>query len=52
MLAWVNERRFQMPWRWTLWSQTFTNVLEHIEKEKTFLKDLYLDEEEKKEQEL
>ena len=27
LLAWVNERRFQMPWRWSLWSQTFTNVL-------------------------
>lgn len=36
LLAWVNERRFSMPWRWTLWSQTYTNVLHHIENGNNF----------------
>ena len=47
LLAWVNERRYQMPWRWSLWSQTFTNVLQYVEHNKTFLRDLYIPEEEK-----
>ena len=50
LLAWVNERRFNMPWRWSLWSQTYQNVLNHLENGRTFLKDIYLDEEDKKDE--
>ena len=25
-----------MPWRWTLWSQTYTNVMRHIENGSNF----------------
>ena len=50
LLAWVNERRFNMPWRWSLWSQTYQNVLNHLENGRNFLKDIYLDEEDKKDE--
>ena len=30
-----------MPWRWTLWSQTFTNVLLHIESNRKFFQEYY-----------
>ena len=50
LLAWVNEKRFDMPWRWSLWSQTFTNVLNHIDNGRTFLKDQYIDDEQKKDE--
>ena len=50
LLAWVNERRFEMPWRWSLWSQTYSNVLNHLENNRTFLKDHYLDEDDKKDE--
>ena len=43
LLAWVNERRFSMPWRWSLWSQTYNNVLEMVEHGRPFLKDIYHD---------
>lgn len=43
LLTWVNERRFSMPWRWSLWSQTFSNVLKHFENGGTFLHEVYLE---------
>jgi len=24
LLLWINQRRFQMPWRWSQWSHAFT----------------------------
>ena len=51
ILSWVNERRYQMPWRWSLWSQTYKNVLLHIENNRKFLHDYYKVEEEQNEEE-
>lgn len=31
-----------MPWRWSLWSQMYANSLQHIEKGKNFLNDMYV----------
>jgi len=48
LMAWVNERRFSMPWRWSLWSQTFNNVLKHLENGNIFLSDLYVEVDQRK----
>lgn len=43
LLSWVNERRFAMPWRWSLWSQTLKNVLRMVEENHQFLDEIYVD---------
>ena len=30
-LAWANSSRYQMPWRWSHWSNTYAKVLAHID---------------------
>jgi hypothetical protein len=31
MLTYANEHRYQMPWRWRLWSQLYAGAVENME---------------------
>lgn len=39
VLAWANQSRFQMPWRWSHWSNTYAKVLAHVESGRSFVWD-------------